>query len=324
MGESNNMEDGELDFTPTIVNRNSSILVVIGNSGELIKLDNNRDKIGLTTKPFPAPILSGVIFEDIWVGVWVDRELGDARMAALPLDGVWENGVGRDVLRTLHADLDSDLSPKTAIWQKILSSEPMAFGKIGENIIFATMNKGIYMIDKNGQELWREHYPKWNDLDIVEDRNPLISIIGTESGMVIWSASGAVMELDKERKMKRSEIIKLKDKIFDVRFSEEGGWFIMLHGKSIAIMDDIGNEPYIIKTPGPVMDSYFENGEWRWTGWRHDGVIKLKSGPAGRNWKMTMEEKNSFSTMPRENIGIHIFDNKVMTNDGRWEDYSSS
>jgi hypothetical protein len=142
--------------------------------------------------------------------------------------------------------------------------------------------------------------------------NPIVSIIGNGSDLVIWSAAGGMMVLDKERTLKISKIFKLNDKISNVIFSKNGGWFIMMHGKSIVILDDVDSEPYIIKTPGPVLDAFFESekGIWRWTGWRHDGKLITKN--------------NEFSFKERDNIGIHISNSKILTNDGVWEDYSSS
>ena len=72
----------QLGFTPSKVNRNNTKLVIIGNSGELIKLDLEFNKIEEMAKPFPTPVVTGVIFEDIWVGIWMDRELKDSRIAA--------------------------------------------------------------------------------------------------------------------------------------------------------------------------------------------------------------------------------------------------
>ena len=120
------------------------------------------------------------------------------------------------------------------------------------------------------------------------------------------------MKLDQERVIKVSKIFRLKDKISNVKFSKEGRWFVMMHGKSIAILNDIEDEPFIIETPGPVLDACFESekGVWRWTGWRHDGEMRIRD--------------NYFSFKKRENIGIHISNSKILTNDGFWEDYSSS
>jgi len=61
-----------------------------------------------------------------------------------------------------------------------------------------------------------------------------------------------------------------------------------------------------------VLDAFFEpkEGVWRWTGWRHDGEMKMKN--------------NDILFKKRENIGIHISNSKILTNDGFWEDYSSS
>jgi len=300
------------EFTPTRVNRNDDTIIVIGTSGELARLNLDYNNISPYSKPFPTTIMSGILFDNIWIGIWIDRELQDARMAGMPLDKNWENGIGRDVLRTSSSISDLNIMPKNCKWQKILTAEPMALSKVGDNIVFATNNKGIYMINQEGEEIWRDHYPIWQGLGISSEMNPIVSIIGNGSDLVIWSAAGGMMVLDKERTLKISKIFKLNDKISNVIFSKNGGWFIMMHGKSIVILDDVDSEPYIIKTPGPVLDAFFESekGIWRWTGWRHDGKLITKN--------------NEFSFKERDNIGIHISNSKILTNDGVWEDYSSS
>ena len=301
-----------IDFTPQMVNRDDNTIIVIGTSGELAKLDFNYEHTSPYSKPFPTTIMSGVLFENIWIGIWIDRELQDARMAGIPLGINWENGIGRDILRTTSSIGDLDIKPKNSAWQKILNAEPMGLSKVGENIVFATKNKGIYMINQEGEEIWRDHYPIWQDMEVSAEMNPIVSIIEDSSNIVIWSAAGGVMKLDQERVIKVSKIFKLKDKISNVTFSKEGRWFVMMHGNSIAILHEIDDEPFIIQTPGPVLDACFESekGVWRWTGWRHDGEMRIKD--------------NYFSFKKRENIGIHISNSKILTNDGFWEDYSSS
>tara|TARA_B100000287_G_C20604332_1_gene769402 strand:- start:86 stop:994 length:909 start_codon:yes stop_codon:yes gene_type:complete len=300
-----------LDFTPQMVNSNDNTIIVIGTSGELARLNFDYEYISPYSKPFPTTIMSGVLFEKIWIGIWIDRELQDARMAGIPLEINWENGIGRDILRTSSIG-DLDIRPKNSAWQKILTAEPMGLSKVGENIVFATKNKGIYMINQEGEEIWRDHYPVWRDMDISAEMNPIVSIIENDSNIVIWSAAGCVMELNQERVIEVSKIFTLKDKISNVKFSKEGGWFVMMHGKSVAILKDLNDEPFIIETPGPVLDAFFEpeKGVWRWTGWRHDGEMKIKD--------------NDLLFKKRENIGIHISNSKILTNDGFWEDYSSS
>ena len=129
-----------------------------------------------------------------------------------------------------------------------------------------------------------------------------MKIIKGESGIVIWSAAGGILELDEGRNLKRKIIIQLKDKITDVRYHKDGGWFLMMHGKSIALIKNLDDTPLIFRTPGPVMDAYFSENEWNWTGWRHDGKIKISA-------EGVIEQ---YSDKQRENIGIHIFDNKVI------------
>jgi hypothetical protein len=45
-------------------------------------------------------------------------------------------------------------------------------------------------------------------------------------------------------------------------------------------------------------------GDWIWTGWRHDGKL---------------DKNGELSIKSRENIGIGIIGDNVLTNDGKWE-----
>ena len=81
----------------------------------------------------------------------------------------------------------------------------------------------------------------------------------------------------------------------------------MLHGGSIALLDQIEGTPEILRNIGPVMDSQFIEGEWRWTGWRHDGRLT----------------KDGIKSVRRDSIGVAMLNGTVFTNDGMWSDYSA-
>ena len=71
-------------------------------------------------------------------------------------------------------------------------------------------------------------------------------------------------------------------------------------------MDEIEGEFQIYKTGGPVLDAEFYNGEWRWTGWRHDGRI---SGD------------RMLEIVNMDGIGVGILGGLVLTNDGHWRKF---
>ena len=62
--------------------------------------------------------------------------------------------------------------------------------------------------------------------------------------------------------------------------------------------------PKIYKVFGPVYDVKNIKDDWIWTGWRHDGKLN-------KDGKLTLKS--------RENIGIGIIGDNVLTNDGEWE-----
>ena len=66
-------------------------------------------------------------------------------------------------------------------------------------------------------------------------------------------------------------------------------------------MSDLQDTPQLVDTPGPVFDARFSIEGWKWTGWRHDG----------HNTGQKSE------TVNRQDIGIVIARENVVTNDGR-------
>ena len=66
-------------------------------------------------------------------------------------------------------------------------------------------------------------------------------------------------------------------------------------------MDSIRNLPKIYHCKGPIYDVKIRDNNWIWTGWRHDG---LKDG-------------ERIHTNSRDDIGVGIIDERVLTNDGK-------
>ena len=78
---------------------------------------------------------------------------------------------------------------------------------------------------------------------------------------------------------------------------------IMMSGRYAGILSGLDSEPEVVKLPGPVMDSIgTSEGDWIWTGWRHDG--RMKDGV--------------IDIREREDIGISILGDRVLTNSGDW------
>ncbi|MCS5530170.1 MAG: hypothetical protein NZ732_05505, partial [Candidatus Poseidoniales archaeon] len=83
------MDEAQLGFQPMRVDRGDSATVVVGSLGELVRVDGMGAPMHQPVTPFPASVTEGAVLDGIWVGTWVEHEMQQARMAALPLDGEW-------------------------------------------------------------------------------------------------------------------------------------------------------------------------------------------------------------------------------------------
>jgi len=298
-------EAGEIGFSPSGVAKGDGVHVLTGTQGEVVKIDREGIRLGPVVSPFPSPIVDSTIVGDRWCGMWMDRELRQARMAAIPLDDDWVDGPEREQLRTsIHSTNDDFLKPAKSIWHRSLDSEPMKIGVSGENIVFTTVN-GVYMIDSAANEIWRGMLPRWPDISSLFAFDQIVGIVEFSEGLSIWSKAGGVSVLDPSTGLEIfSRTIQFGDKISGVSYSEKGGWFVMLHEGSIAVMDKIEGDFSHYKTGSPVLDAQFIDGSWRWTGWRHDGSL---TGQV-------------VDILERDDVGVAVINGSVLTNDGSWSE----
>ena len=295
-----------IGFPPLRIDKGENANILAGTQGELLRVDGNGTPIGTTAKPFPAPCVDGVCLDDRWVGVWLDREFGECRMAALPLDGEWLDGPSREELRLVPSS-GGDLRPAGSIWSRTLDAEPMKMGRSGEDLVFTTAS-GMYMVDKEANEIWREELPLWPEISRMGVFDKIICVQGIPGGVVILSQAGGVVVIDPSNGSTIfSKVLDISDKIAGVSYSEVSGWMMMMHGGSLLTVQRIEEEETIVKTPGPALDAVIVDGEWRWTGWRHDGILT--------------DGRPNYSS--RDGIGVGIIGEKVLTNDGFWGEFGA-
>ena len=296
------MQETRFNFQPMRVDQGEGAKVLVGCSGELLRINVDGESLHKPVTPFPASISGGVVMREVWVGTWLDQELRQARMAALPLDGEWKDGGGRQQLREMP---DTDvLMPAASVWARRLDAEPMALTRVSRGAVFATLNRGVYMINDRAEELWRSPYPEWSGLSKFQNSDTLVSCTEHNGSVGLWSRSGSVTLLDGgDGSFVSSHVVALTSPLAGVEYSEEGGWFVMLESGSVGILEDILLSPRMLKTPGPVFDANYSDGGWRWTGWRHDGS-DLDEG-------CTIES--------RRDVGVALVGDNVVTNDGRWD-----
>ena len=301
------MGRAQLGFQPMRVDRGDSVTVVVGSLGELVRVDGMGAPMHQPVTPFPASVTEGAVLDGIWVGAWVEHEMQQARMAALPLDGEWVTGAGRDALRQRAEP--AGLMPSSSVWSRFLDAEPMAVSGVEGGLVFTTLRRGVYKIGLDATELWRTPYPEWAQLSRFKSRDHMVSSNEVDGGVAIWSAAGGACVLDIENgEQVLSTTVSLPDTLSGVRYSEDGGWLLLLNSGGVALLDELGSEPSVIDTPGPVTDAAYEGGSWRWTGWRHDGV--LSDGVA--------------NCTARDQIGVGLLADRVLTNDGVWSNHKQA
>ena len=178
---------------------------------------------------------------------------------------------------------------------------------VDENIVFACLGSGIYMIDGNASEIWRSPYPRWRELEDLVGIDSIVSLLRKEDEIYAFSSSGgySVISMITGHEINNGILSNLPERVHDVRFDQDSGWIIMLHGKNVAIMNDLNSKPTIFRVPGPVMDVSPHEGGWKWTGWRHDGYLS----------------KGRLNTSGRNEVGISIMGDMVLTNSGSWSSF---
>ncbi|MBK69792.1 MAG: hypothetical protein CMB53_00095 [Euryarchaeota archaeon] len=293
----------ELGFNPVRIDKGDSVSVIIGSMGEIIRVDSEGVAVGNFSVPFPSQPTFGAICSGKWVGAWADRGFKKACMGAIPLNSELGFGRGRDFLRTNESSA-SEVLPDSCLWTRDIEGEPMGLASKEGNIIFGVLNTGIYKISGDATEIWRSPYPQWPELQDFSNVDSIIDIVHTPDGIAIWSESGGISLIsDESGAALGSEVLKLPERVIGVRFDETNGWMIMMSGRYAATMKEMGSEPSIIKLPGPMMDCVVtEDGNWKWTGWRHDGIL----------------EDGTARIQERDDIGVSIIGDSVLTNSGRW------
>ena len=296
----------DIGFNPVRIDKGEEHSLIVGSDGQMLKMDNHKGQVSEGAMyPFPGVSSCGVVSSDSWIGSWVDRSMRKAYMASFPLVEKWESA-NPDSDVSGNRDVDQSVS-KSASWTRELQSEPLAMCTVDENIVFACLGSGIYMIDGNASEIWRSPYPRWRELEDLVGIDSIVSLLRKGDEIYAFSSSGGYsgVSIITGHEINNGILSNLPERVRDVRFDQDSGWIIMLYGKNMAIMSDLNSKPAIFRVPGPVMDVSPYDGGWKWTGWRHDGYL-------------SNEELNTFG---RNEVGISLMGDMVLTNSGSWSSF---
>ena len=177
------MQGSDIGFAPIKIDSGDDIYVISGVSGQLLKVDKNLKPLADICTPFPALITSSTILGNIWIGVWIERDLRQARMAALDLTDDWSNGPTKSDLRDYQSGFS--LHPSSNVWSQILDSEPTALSQVDGSICFSTINRGIYKIDGESNEIWRAEIPKWSEIEKINTFDEIVAFLSYEEQLVL-------------------------------------------------------------------------------------------------------------------------------------------
>ena len=68
------MQDTRYDFQPMRVDHGDETNILVGCSGELLRIDSDGTPMYEPVTPFPANVSDGVVIGESWIGTWVDPD----------------------------------------------------------------------------------------------------------------------------------------------------------------------------------------------------------------------------------------------------------
>lgn len=306
-------------FPPRKIIPYEDLLVVIGVDGEIAKIDcKTLEQKGGLVKPFPSPIEDATIVDNKMIATWVLPELSLARMASLPLNEEFTDGIDMSLLRVKQNKRGQDVPVAGAEWSHSLSAEPLGITSHDGLICFVNYNRGVYCIDSQSKEIWRIKEIEWLSQKHIEDASVIHAVttgphptINNQQCIWLWGHGSGWVALE----WATGEIIaqgNLENKgILDqVRTDQNGGWLIGFKSGEIIRWDPKNNSEDIIEG-GPFCDAIFSKRGWDIIGWRED---------------ITWDE-HQVSRTARKDLGVCFFNHElngllVLKNTGEWVAFS--
>jgi hypothetical protein len=295
----------KLEFTPKEVLRYFDGHIVVGVDGELQKIDHDGNLVGQPKKPFPTPIKSAVIIDNMLVATWLDQELLLARMAAIDLNNDFQQGVNRGDLR-VRKTVDKSIHPQGNTWSHVLDAEPLSLTANSNSFTFVLWRKGIYNLSVDAIENWRSPEPSWKKLAKIPRAMETVGTTCDEQYFESWSKGGGIIRFDiQSGKTIESKIIPI-DGYLEAVFKHGEHYLLQLNNSTIAIYE-AGEIKLTAKLSGPI--NYAEWSEddqgWHIAGWRELAFISAKT--------MSRTQLSEIAVYIDGNSGIYL------CNDGTWD-----
>ena len=266
----------KLAFTPKSILHYESGYLAIGVDGELQKIDSDGKLVGKPVKPFPTPIRSAVIIDDMLVATWLDQELMLARMAAIDLGKNFTEGVSRGDLR-VRRSIDKSIHPSGNEWSHVLDAEPISVSANSTSFSFVLWKKGVYNLGVNSIENWRSPEPSWPKLTKVPRAEETVATTCDDETYEIWSKGGGVIRYDVNNgDIIEQEILPIDGYLNQV-YKHEDNYLVLYNNSTVALLNG-GNVELNAQLSGPISYAEWDTEKEGWyiAGWRELIFISTK------------------------------------------------
>ena len=305
---------------PRFLLENADRLVLIGTEGGICLLHPEKlTGVDSIHSPFPGTITNAILLdENHLVATWVEREVSLARLAKLDLREPLQDGIELADLRvSVEAGNVDHQHVSGAEWSHILDAEPLALCAHENDIVFCTHFRGIYRVNSDSEEVWRQKPMTWSSLQELPDGEVIISMVTAGDAIWAFSLAGGWVEMDAASgEIRKRGSLQFKSSVKRVWKGESGDWLFGLSQNRIAWWTPSENSLLIEDVQGPIQDALWHQGNWYITGWRED-IIWSSENP-------TKLEKES-----RKEVGNHILlrgeaEMLVLDNRGQWTPFAPS
>ena len=242
--------------------------------GEFLRLDDEYQIIEDAATPFPMRVSHAVHVGDYLFATWIDGELMLARMGSMNLNKAPEEGPKRAELRTSNGNA-SQYHPKGNRWSHVLNAEPLALAANESALVFNLWKRGLYALDHDANELWRQQVPEWNYTKRRPRNEEILAIHLHEDELTITSRGGRAQR----RSLSTGEVLEEyilngPEAPLEHHFRHENQHLICsTQGELCWLEDNTVVQRIQLKGPvqGAIWDSYVRG--WRLAGWREEVII---------------------------------------------------
>jgi hypothetical protein len=295
----------------------SERIVLIDTEGGITLLHPERlIQIDPTRYPFSGEVTRATLLGDHHLAaMWVQREIGIARMAVLDLRQPLVDGPDLPTLRNAMDQRQLDMHQVAgAEWSHILDAEPLAICTSEGELVFCTHKRGIYRIDASAEERWRRKSPEWETLENLPDGQVIVSMVAEGDSIWAFSLGGGYAQMRaSDGETIRKGVLLLAAKL-ERAWHGDGEWMLGLSHQKIArwTPDSKNANLEIVGTQGPVHDALKTTDGWYMTGWREDLV-----------W-----DRSGLRHEPRMELGMRLIEHAehgtvVLDNIGRWTPFNA-